>query len=193
MSQKVRDIVIDKVLEALTSGHIPWTKPWGEMSARNILSGNPYRGINALLLNSGVATYYATYNQGKAVGLTLRKGSKSEIVTFYGNAKKKVNADGTERKGFGFLKFYKVFAIADFEGTLPKAWQTRLDALNVERGGEQRLAGEEQAQALVDATKAEIRETPNAHWHSKDDYIGMPPRARFDSPENYFSTLFHEM
>ena len=46
----VYEIVTNKVLGLLEQGVVPWRRPWKAGEQRNI-TGRPYQGINALLLN----------------------------------------------------------------------------------------------------------------------------------------------
>jgi antirestriction protein ArdC len=50
MSNRVYEIVTEKIIAALESGTAPWHKPWQAGIVRNAISNHPYSGINALLL-----------------------------------------------------------------------------------------------------------------------------------------------
>jgi hypothetical protein len=48
--------IVEKIVEALGKGEIPWRKPWRSCAAHNAISGSEYRGVNALVLN--LASHY---------------------------------------------------------------------------------------------------------------------------------------
>lgn len=195
MSTKVRDIVIGKIIDALSEGKIPWAKPWGEVAARNIVSDKPYRGINAILLNivSDRGAFYCTKKQATEAGLSIA-GVKSELVTFYGKAKaRKDKQTGEEKSGFMFLKYYLVFPVAELTGTLPAKWQETIDRHNVARDGAKPVTGEAKAQEIVSATGADIREAGHAFYNWSEDFIGIPARDSFTTALHYFATTFHEV
>ena len=50
MSNKVYDIVTDKILTALDSGTVPWRKPSSAGLPQNAVTGRRYNGINVWLL-----------------------------------------------------------------------------------------------------------------------------------------------
>ena len=65
MSNKVYDIVTERILEALDQGTVPWRKPWTAGIPRNATTNRPYHGINTVLLS--LAPYsdpcWLTYKQ----------------------------------------------------------------------------------------------------------------------------------
>ena len=110
MSAKVYEIVTDRIIEELEKGVIPWRKPWtgGRGGAYNRISRKPYSLINQMLLqHSGE---YATFKQWQSLGGKVRKGEKSEIVTFWKMIETEtVKADGTtEKKMIPMLRYYPV-------------------------------------------------------------------------------------
>ena len=79
----VYEMVTKRIIEQLESGVIPWHKPWTgtKNGAYNRVSRKPYSILNQMLLqHSGE---YATYKQWTEAGGYIRKGAKSEIVTFW--------------------------------------------------------------------------------------------------------------
>ena len=54
MSQKIYEMVNDKIIAQLEKGCVPWHRPWNyiENMPRNLISKREYRGINIWLLNS---------------------------------------------------------------------------------------------------------------------------------------------
>ena len=57
MSNKVYEIVTDKIKAKLESGVIPWRQPWVNKRAINWQTQRAYRGINTMLLDPGEYTH----------------------------------------------------------------------------------------------------------------------------------------
>ena len=86
--------VTNQILADLEKGVRPWTKPWdAEHAAGRIArplrsNGQPYRGVNVLLLwSSAVANGFAaplwmTFNQAKELGGHVKAGSKGTPVVY---------------------------------------------------------------------------------------------------------------
>lgn len=179
---QVYQIVTDQIIAKLEQGVIPWRKPWstkrGEC-AHNWVSGRPYTGINAMLLEAGE---YATFKQIQDAGGTVKKGEKGHIVVFY-----KLFETEDEDKKIPYLRYYKVFEInTQCEGLKSKVVPVPEDT--------REPIGEAEAivQAYVDAPKVE-HIGARACYIPNQDEVRMPKRATFESLEEYYSTLFHEL
>jgi antirestriction protein ArdC len=87
MSQKIYDMITDRIIALLEKGVVPWRKPWkaGEATPRNLVSRKPYRGINAMHLSAleFSSPYYLTFNQAKNLGGHIRKGAHGIPVVFW--------------------------------------------------------------------------------------------------------------
>lgn len=87
-------------------------------------SGQPYRGINVLMLwgaamESGyLSPVWMTYKQAKAVGAPVRKGKRGHQIVYADTLTRSEEApDGTEQElRIPFLKAYTVFNAAQIEG-----------------------------------------------------------------------------
>lgn len=80
MSQKIYEMVTERIVQLLEAGVIPWRRPWRSGAAVNWTTQKPYRGINTLLLDAGE---YATFKRITEAGGTVKKGAKGEIVVFW--------------------------------------------------------------------------------------------------------------
>ncbi len=81
----VYGIINSMIMEKLQQNTLPWKQSWNKFGpARNYISGKPYRGINAMLLNHTQSEYplFLTFNQVKELGGHIKKGSKGNIVVF---------------------------------------------------------------------------------------------------------------
>ena len=125
-TNKVYEIVTEKIIAALESGTPPWRKPWQAGIPRNAITNRHYSGINALLL--GMTPYsdprWLTFKQCSAKGGKVRKGEKSTLVIFWKQNIVTQETDSGEitEKTIPFLRYYLVF--------------TRISQINQEGGAE---------------------------------------------------------
>ena len=126
----VYEIVTDKVLGLLEQGVVPWRQPWKAGEQRNI-TGRPYQGINALLLNcSGFSScWWATFKQIKERGGKVKKGSKGEKVVFWKWRKVTITDEEGEEQIVEkpLLRYYTVFNLDQTEGLEPPEDDTLMD------------------------------------------------------------------
>jgi antirestriction protein ArdC len=189
--QSVYEIVTEQVIRQLEQGVAPWRKPWRTELPVNLVSGKPYRGLNVFLLGSqGYGSrYWLTFNQAAKLGGHIRKGERSSLVTFWHIGEEKIirNADGIDRKSKPFLlRFYRVFNIEQTEGIADKLGLT---------GASPRIPDLQQCEAIVTGMpNAPAREQSDRAWYRPStDTVGMPSRNLFNSAEEFYSTLFHEL
>src|SRR6202521_2257992 len=187
----VYSIVTEQILKQLESGVAPWRKPWRCEPPANLVSGKAYRGINPFLLASqGYGSrYWVTFNQANKLGGHIRKGEKSSIVTFWNIGDEKIiwDADGNTHKSRPFLlRYYRVFNIEQTEGIADKLGLGNASP---------RVVSIEQCEAIVNGMpNAPRTEQSNRAWYRPStDTVGMAAKSLFNSSEEYYSTLFHEL
>ncbi len=187
----VYSIVTDQILRQLEVGVVPWRKPWRAEPPCNLVSGKEYRGINPFLLASqGYGSrYWLTFNQANKLGGHIRKGEKSSIVTFWhiGEEETVRDEDSKTRKSKPFLlRYYRVFNLEQTEGIADKLGLGNITP---------RVASIEQCEAIVKRmpNAPTIQQDARAWYRPSTDTVGMPSRNAFNSAEEYFSTLFHEL
>lgn len=199
----VYQMVTDRITAALESGTVPWKKPWASVGGlpRNLATRRPYRGMNVLLLSLGqpyASSWWLTYKQAQDLGGQVRKGERSSLVTFWkleergvpsGDAAEAPDTElgkGRERRR-PILRYYHVFNVEQCDGIeappsaeyLPKQHARLEQCETIIRGMPRRPA---------------ITRDPRQACYSPDlDRIGMPDLAQFDSAEEYYGTLFHEL
>jgi antirestriction protein ArdC len=184
-------IVTERIVKALEQGLANpngWECPWNKFAgqAKNTSTGTAYKGINQLLLSIGMAEHgysknsWATFNQGKALGWNLKKGSKGEMVLFFQFVTKE--KEGVEET-FPILKYWNVFNIECFEGV-----DYEIDDLSGLKDGRiEELDGLLQKGARVSHGGSVAAYSPT------QDIVLMPNFESFYSPEGYYSTLIHEL
>src|ERR1700680_2767741 len=187
----VYSIVTEQILKQLESGVAPWRKPWRTEPPCNLVSSKEYRGINPFLLaTQGYGSrYWLTFNQANKLGGNIRKGEHSSIVTFWkiGQEKLVKPADGTERKSRPFLlRYYRVFNVEQTQGIAEKLGLGNASP---------RTASIDECEAIVAAmpNRPAITRDGRAWYRPSTDTVGIPSRSAFNSAEEYYSTLFHEL
>jgi antirestriction protein ArdC len=194
MSNQVYGYITDKILRELEKGSVPWHKPWksadGELMPTNYFSKKPYRGINTFLLTVARikegwdSNYWLTYKQIEALGGSLQI-PQSEMVVFWKfaeiPAENPTKENETDR--IPVLRYYRVYNLSQV------ACIKRPDAEDLPPF--QPIDEAEKISAKYDQVEV-IHGGSRAFYRPSDDHIRMPEKERFDSPEEYYSTLYHE-
>lgn len=189
-------IVTDLILGHLERGVIPWRCPWKREVGRpkNFSSKREYRGINSLLLGiTGYASpWWMTFRQAQEAGGSIRKGEKSSLIMKYGKNEKATKDGGGEedKRVTYYLRSYHVFNSSQIDGIEFPAVET----FSEEIPPQEKLR---RAESIV----AEMPKPPvikagkgvRACYRPKTDTVNMPAIGRFDQPEDYYKTLFHEL
>ncbi|WP_372088690.1 ArdC family protein [Tistrella mobilis] len=199
MKQDLHAEVTARIVAQLETGVRPWMRPWttGESVAGRPLraTGEPYRGINTLILweASLIRGYHAptwiTFRQARAEGGTVRRGERGTTVV-YSSALTRTDVDpetGEEAETrIPFLKSYTVFNVEQCDG-LPDRLTAPLPACPEP----ERIAA---AEAFIEATGARIEAGGGrAFYAPARDMIGMPARTAFRDAHGWYATLLHEL
>lgn len=194
--KSVYEIVTDRIVAKLEQGEIPWLKPWSarKRAPRNLVTGKTYRGMNVFLLacQGYDSPYWLTFKQVEAKGGNVKKGEKGTPVIFWhfpsNNGLITEDATDAEKKDYApFLRYYTVFNVAQCEGIEEPA---DVDAIENDNDPI------EEAEAIVAAylDRPEVKHGFNrACYIPSLDEINMPALSKFRGPEEYYSTLFHEL
>lgn len=190
MKKSVYEMITERIIEQLENGVIPWQKPWSgtHSGAYNRISNRPYSLLNQLLLKHG--DEYATFKQWSGLGGKIRKGEKSEIVTFWKIQQiEEINEDGEKTiKQLPLLRYYNVFHISQVDGVEPKEQLKISDLESIEEA-------ENIKNEYMNREHLKIFETVTnkAFYTPTFDYIEVPCKEQYQNIEEFYSTLFHEM
>jgi antirestriction protein ArdC len=188
-------LVTDSILAHLERGTVPWRCPWNRTTGRprNFHTGREYQGVNVLLLGllHFPSPWWMTFRQTQERGGCVRKGEHGAIVMKWGRHQRDVkNGDGSEAaKTTFFLKSYRVFNAVQIEG---------IEFPSAETGPKLEASFRIARAVLIAAQMPKppaIREghTTRASYLRTTDSIEMPAFERFNTPEEFHLTLFHEM
>ena len=189
----VYEIITARIISQLESGTVPWHKPWNvgpHGGPQNLVSKKGYRGVNVFLLSCMPYTmpYWVSYKQAQQLGGHVRKGEKSTPVVFWKWLEKENLKTGKPDK-IPLLRYYRVFNVSQCDGIDGKIPQ--VDEQEVE-SFEPIAECERIVETMPD--RPDIRHGMDGGFYQpSNDFVGMPDRERFDSPESYYSTLFHEL
>jgi antirestriction protein ArdC len=186
----VYEIVTEQVIQSLESGVVPWRKPWSSAMPCNLLSQKPYRGMNIFFLATQgfESKYWLTFNQCSKLGGRIKAGSKSTFVTFWNIGEERLNPKTGKLSSPFLLRYYRVFNLAQTEGIdLPRAVFERNKRSNFEAIE----SAESLAESMPNPPSFEVSD--HAWYSPSQDRVGMPSRSLFNSPAEYYSTLFHEL
>lgn len=188
MSQKIYEMITEKILDLMNEGIVPWHKPWHGVGPKNMVTGRYYRGINVWLLScSGTTPYWLTFNQIKNLNGSLRKGEKGHPVIFWKWIDKKRRNEETgdfEKYRFPMLRYYKVFNLSQVDGIKPP-----------EESEKKTFNPIAEAAGIINRMQnkpAMTHGSDKAFYRPTEDRIYLPEFENFKSAEEYYSTLYHE-
>lgn len=190
----------DKIIAELEKGNIPWKKSWTRFGlAKNWSTKKAYKGINMFILNflnDFDIPYFLTYKQALALGGHVSKGSKALRVYYYNvlfkdSDGKKISTKEAENRDdvtiIKYLKYYNVFNVKDIEGI-------EFDFREVEhRQNNEIEVCEDIYSNYPNRPILKHTEVSRAFYAPQSDSVHLPTRNSFDSSENYYCTLFHEL
>ncbi|WP_315060029.1 zincin-like metallopeptidase domain-containing protein [Capnocytophaga leadbetteri] len=189
----------------------------------NFDSKKPYRGVNRMLLQERIGLteafanpYFLTFKQIKKHKGTLKKGAKGYEVVYY-SIRYVVPADkNSGRKAYSSTNAHKVIDFLD-KHKLPENIVTRIPMIryyNVYNGEDitgidfklpevkigraiPETASENKAAQLIVENypnpPAIKHEGNRAYYSPSGDYVKMPKKEQFDSINDYYRILFHEL
>lgn len=185
MSQAVYEKITNRIIEGLDKGVVPWKKPWKIDLPKNLKSKKQYNGINLLMLlyNEHQSPWYATFNQIKELGGTVKKGEKGYLIVFWKiNEYEKVVDGKTETVEVPFIRYSHVFNSEQCEGiTVPETEKN-----------EEILECKSVYDDMLNKPKLEHKST-GAYYNPQTDIVNVPHIDTFEDVEEYYSTLFHEL
>lgn len=196
--------VTDRIIELLDQGTVPWKQPIRSQGGSgrlptNLLSSREYRGINVFLLavtawaEGYESPYWLTYKQSREKGGHVRKGEKGSLVIFW-------KQHATEDKKTGepikipVLRRYTVFNTDQCDGI-------EIPSDEPGSGGDDGEPPEgftpiRECAEVVDgyAGGPTIEHRGGlACYEYKTDKVALPEPERFETREDYYATLFHEL
>jgi antirestriction protein ArdC len=208
MKNKVYDVVVDRMIEAIEGGALPpWVKPWNSVAGgtpMNLISKKPYRGFNSLLLSvcgsMFSSPYFLTYKQADALGGKVRKGEHSLPVVFWTFLEDKdddgnviLNSKGQPKKHV-LTRYYNVFntdQVDGIEDKIPTVEKPETTDFHPDNKADEIIKNYQLQEVDSDLTIAYRGD--QAFYQPTTDSITVPKPEDFTGSVNFYATLFHEM
>ncbi len=195
--RNVYEEITSRIIAQLELGVVAWRKPWktyaGKPTApRNLISQKAYRGINAILtaMSPYSSPFWLTYKQAQSIGGHVNAGEKSTPICFWKFGVTEVQEPDGEvtEKQFAMCRLYHVFnyeqaTIPGLDLGKPEIPDKTFNSIPIC----------EQVIANCANKPAIYHHGDRAFYMPSVDHITMPKAEAFDSPEEYYSTLFHEL
>jgi antirestriction protein ArdC len=195
----IRQTITDRIISIMEQGTVKggprWTKSAGQGLPCNAKTGEPYKGINVLLLWAEAAerqyssNLWLTYRQAEAIGGHVRKGERSVMCVYYSKIQKHIAAeqpdDQEDAGSYLMCKPFWLFNGAQIDG-LP-------DDLTSAAKTHEFKPLDEAEQILINSGAKIHHGFDSAFYIPSKDQICLPVRERFTTPENYYATALHEL
>lgn len=209
--EKYVEYVADIFCKSLDKDSVPiWNKPWASINHKNPETGTVYKRNNAFIL-SLVAhdreykdSRWLTYAQAQAAGGQVRKGERGvplrvcvfERKEFQFDKKGNPILDEHGQQKFEVVKLDKpivshftVFNVAQIDFPLDHKYsQPEIT---------QKWSDYQAAEDIIKKSGAQIEYKPGglfgARYTPAKDLINIPAKEQFESPDGFYSTVFHEM
>jgi antirestriction protein ArdC len=175
--------ITDEIISKLKDGTIPWRRTWVSGLPANAVSKQPYRGINIWLLDNikHQSNLWLTFNQTQQLGGIVNKGEHGKQIVYW-QIKDKLCKDELGEEYLDKIPLMRTYTVFNIEQTTVKtANETKHDPIA-------------EAQAIIDGYDdgPEIV-SGDPSYSIEMDKVKMPSMSAFDSPDEYYSTLFHEL
>lgn len=214
----IYNAVTAQVIDLLIEGTVPWQKPWiGSTLPTSLSTGRPYRGLNPFILsltaqaNGWTSPYWGTYGQlakradmfevkrglsskwvspdGDDTPRGVRKGEKGTFVHFWKRMVVKAKTPDEQDKTIMLLKVFKVFNADQAENVkLPETVKLPGEAHTPIEACESVVSG-----YIANGGPSLGFGGDSAYYDRSVDHVQVPNLVAFESPERYYSALFHEL
>jgi antirestriction protein ArdC/DNA polymerase III epsilon subunit-like protein len=187
--------VAERLIGLIEKGVVPWTKGWTAGGVpMNGVSKKAYKGTNTMVLWAAIAENgwkdprFFTFNQGKELGGSVRKGEKGTTILKPNIVSKEVKQkDGSLKKQtYMYFTNVSVFNAEQFDNL-------KLPAL-IKREPVPITDIETQIlKSYVDHPEIINQVQDSAYYLPSEDKIYLPLREQFKDVQGFIETLFHEL
>lgn len=196
LSKKQNEMLDQIITKIETDKELPWTRPYlyNQISPYNPVSGTEYKGFNWLFLSmfgKSEQGAYMTFKQAQESGLKVKKGAKSQPITFFTLLTKENEKTGKDEK-IACNKVYSVFAVEDLEGDI-SALELKPVIKKELKSDIHNVDIEVQLAKYLKTLKGGLqhKSQATAYYATSEDYINMP-RPENMRNDSYYQTLCHE-
>lgn len=180
----VYETITQTIIDKLNAGVIPWKQSWRSGAPCNAVTARPYSGLNLWMTLGYANPQFLTFKQALAAKVQIKKGAKTIPIVFW---KKHEKEDGDS---YMSCQYYRVFNVDSIEDSPEK------EKLLADFQSNREIKVLEKPQAIVDGfkDKPEIKISGDrAYYAPALDKVYMPHQKTFNTDEDYYSVLFHEL
>lgn len=195
-SSSVYEIITERIVSKIEKeGVLPWQRPWklsdeGAAFPRNLCSGKTYRGINCLMLYSSEfeSPYWVTFKQCSGLGGAVKKGEKGMPVVFWDLIERKdIQVEDSKVRKIPIIKYSTVFNTDQCNGlNVPAVKWCDLTPDGMSERCKKLI------QEYVNRPSIKAGSNRAVYSFSRDEIL-VPRVTQFNSAEDYFCTIFHEL
>jgi antirestriction protein ArdC len=194
--------VTDAVIEQMEKGKLVWRCGWSDSGLpSNVTTGICYRGWNVFwlnfhtMINGFQTTQYLTFKQALDLGGNIKRGEKGVKIVYWASIgltneinHNETNQDEVQEARKKLVpKVYTVFNIAQSEGIeFPNKAVTECDTVDPIRACE-KIIHEMPEPPSID------RKGIYPVYYPLRDEVAMPEIFCFESAQEYYSAIFHEL
>lgn len=190
----IYETVTARILEQLAAGQIPWRKTWRLGLPKSLSTGREYRGINILVLGSTAYTsaYWLTYREAQRQGGHVRKGERATPVIYWKWRTPAELAHRAEQTGKDDIAPCVPFVSAVFNLEQVEGVTRPADDLQP-RPDDRLQVAEQMLDVMPDQPEIVHTLTAQPAYSPRLDRITLPHLSQFESADEYYATLFHEL
>ena len=190
----IYETVTNRILTQLAAGQVPWRKTWKTGLPKSLGTGKEYRGVNILVLGSAEYTsrYWLTFREAQRQGGHVRKGERATPVVYWKWRTPEELAQRAAQTGkedpapctpfvSAVFNFDQVEGVTRPADDLPPKPEDRLRVADL------------MLDVMPDKPKIVHTLTAQPAYSPSLDRITMPHLSQFESADEYFSTLYHEL
>jgi antirestriction protein ArdC len=186
----VCQIVVNKIIDKLEQGVVPWRQPWTAGLPRNYETKRAYSGINVILLAMLEYSfpYFLTWNQLTKLNAKVKQGEKPHLVVYYKpyetDQEKFDEETGevyNEKIKKYILRYYSLYNIEQTTLSLPETKE--VDTIELCEDVVNNMQNEPEI----------VHKYLRAYYSPTRDLVNIPAIDSFQNSELYYGTLFHEL
>lgn len=195
-SKTVYEALTDKIVSQLENGEIPWRKSWKTThigANMNMITKRKYKGINffVTMFEDRITPVWLTFKQAKKLGGNIIKGEHGIPIVYF-QFFERTDIEG-KSKLVPLIKRSTVFNLEQIEGIENPYLKEIEDVANAPLPDPI-----EACEALLTKITSKLplikeKLSNRAYFSPSEDMIVVPDKRQFDSMEDYYSTLFHEI
>lgn len=170
--------ITSEIIGKLRQGKVPWHQTWKSGLPANAVTHKPYRGVNIWLL----ATYqyqsnlWVTYKQAKVLGGFVKRGEHGRQIVFW----KMLEVEDEETEEVETIPMLRTYTVFNLEQTTIEPEIREVEPIL-------------NAQTIVDGYHGPTIKPGHPAYQPTTDTLTIPSISSFDTADEYYSTLFHEL